>query len=153
MERWREIGSIGADGDGEIERLRDVCGSSRWGRDRALTLERRWKAKVRESETYGRATLDLMSQCQQRFNQSKYLRQWTYLALRLVALFPALAVVVVVHGRVVRHRYHMSAHSPRLRFDSMDRAAGSSACRGVGKGRGVGYSLVVVVAVVVVGFL
>jgi hypothetical protein len=52
------------------ERWSDVCGSSRWERDRALMLERRWKVKVRDFETYGGATLDLMSQCQRGSNRA-----------------------------------------------------------------------------------
>jgi hypothetical protein len=50
--------------------MRDVCGSSRWERDRALMLERRWMVKVRDFETYGGAALLLMSQCQQGSNRA-----------------------------------------------------------------------------------
>jgi hypothetical protein len=112
-----------------------------------------WKVKVEESETYGLAALPLMSRCQQGPNRAGIIDNGcTHLGGGLGFARTALSLRMVQDGRVVRHvfYYHMSAHSPRLRFDSMDKAAGSSACWGVGKGKGVGYSLVVAVAVVVV---
>jgi hypothetical protein len=132
--------------------IRDVCGSSRWERDRALKLERRWKVKVEEFETYGLTALALMSQCQRSPNRAGIIDNGcTHLGGGLGLARAALALGVMRDGGVVRHLsyYHMSAHSPRQRFDSMDKAADSSACWGVGNGKGDGYSLAVVVAVVV----
>ena len=93
MERWSD-GGMCATRVEEVEKRRsDVCGSSRWERDRAEMLERRWKVKVRDFETYGGATLDLMSQCQRGSNRASIIDNVLTCPCVLLRFLPRLRLV------------------------------------------------------------
>jgi hypothetical protein len=132
--------------------LRDgeMCAARVDERDRALVPEQQWK--VDEFVTYRRTLGLLISQCQQRFNQSKYPRQCAYGgSALLLAPFPGRPLGPVFFDQRVWHfaTNHMSAHCLRgSRLDSMDKAAGSSACWSGEREKRVGRCTLLVVGVV-----
>jgi hypothetical protein len=132
--------------------MRDVCGSSRWERDRALMLERRWMVKVRDFETYGGAALLLMSQCQQGSNRASIIDNVLTCPCVLLRCLPRFRLVWcrtcglcgIFSAITCQHTLRDSESIP------MDKAADSSACWSVGKEKRMGtYAVVVAVAVAV----